>query len=118
MKLKNFTYKTITYSEIENKNQLLGTLDDFMDILGNSFYSGAEAVIIYQSNLTNEFFNLRTRFAGEVLQKFSNYQSKLAIVGDFSGYDSKALRDFIRESNRMGRILFVPSKENALELWE
>lgn len=52
--------------------------------------------------------------AGEILQKFSTYNHKLAIVGDFSGIESKSLRDFIRESNRTGRILFVDNREDAL----
>jgi hypothetical protein len=52
--------------------------------------------------------------AGEILQKFSNYRMRLAIVGDFSEYKSKSLRDFIRESNRTGTINFVGTIDEAL----
>jgi hypothetical protein len=50
-----------------------------------------------------------------VLQKFSTYRIRLAIVGDFSSYESKSIKDFIFESNKMGHINFVASKEEALE---
>ena len=40
---------------------------------------------------------------------------KLAIVGDFSGYTSKPLRDFIYESNNGSHVFFVATVEEALE---
>jgi hypothetical protein len=54
--------------------------------------------------------------AGEILQKFSNYRIKLAIVGDFSKYTKKSIRDFIRESNNTGHINFVGTLDEALAL--
>ena len=60
-------------------------------------------------------FVLSTRIAGEILQKFINYQFKFAIVGDFSGYTSKPLKDFIYESNKGRDIFFVSSEEDAIE---
>lgn len=58
--------------------------------------------------------DLKSGFAGEILQKFSNYRMKLAIIGDFSEIKSKSLRDFIRESNNRRTISFVSSIEEAL----
>jgi hypothetical protein len=54
--------------------------------------------------------------AGEILQKFSNYRVKLAIVGDFSKYSSKSLADFIYESNKGKHINFVATKTEALKV--
>jgi hypothetical protein len=71
--------------------------------------------IIYEKNLSKEFFNLGSGVAGDILQKFSNYRLRLAVVGDFSIYKSKNLNDFFRESNKIGNILFVSSAEEALE---
>lgn len=39
---------------------------------------------------------------------------RIAIVGDFSRYDSKALSDFILESNKGRHIFFTDTVENAL----
>ena len=41
---------------------------------------------------------------------------KLAIIGDFSKYDSKALRDFIYECNSGKDIFFVEDETMALKL--
>lgn len=95
---------------------LLQDLDDFLDLLGNASYQNAYKVIVHKSQLPNNFFDLKTRIAGEILQKFSTYNMQLAIVGDFENIESKSLRDFIRESNRVGRIVFVESLEKAIEV--
>jgi hypothetical protein len=39
----------------------------------------------------------------------------LAIVGDFTKFQSKSLKDFIRESNRGNRIFFVENTDSALK---
>jgi hypothetical protein len=48
-----------------------------------------------------------------MLQKFVNYNFKIAIVGDYSRYQSNVLKDFIYESNKQGEINFVKSIEEA-----
>jgi hypothetical protein len=59
-----------------------------------------------------------TRFAGDILQKFSNYRVQLAIIGDFSEYQGETLKDFIYESNRAGEILFLNSVESAIKRFQ
>ncbi len=50
-----------------------------------------------------------------MLQKFVTYGVKLAIIGDFSKYKSKPLKDFMGESNRGKDIFFVGSEQEAVE---
>ncbi|WP_419699405.1 DUF4180 domain-containing protein [Mucilaginibacter sp. NFX135] len=88
---------------------------DALDILANCAYQDARRIVMYQENITDSFFDLKTTLAGDILQKFSNYNVKLAIVGDFSKYSSQSLRDFIYESNKAGRISFVATKDEALD---
>ena len=78
------------------------------------YETGCSAIVLFKEQLDESFFRLSTGLAGEVLQKFVNYQVKLAIVGDFSGYTSKPLRDFIRESNEGRHICFQPGEDAAL----
>lgn len=40
---------------------------------------------------------------------------KIAIVGDFSVYKSKSLKDFIYESNKGNNIFFLPDEEQAIK---
>ncbi len=61
---------------------------DFM--MSVNYETGSHSIILNkEDSLTPDFFVLSTRIAGEILQKFINYQFKFAIVGDFSGYTSK-----------------------------
>ena len=52
----------------------------------------------------------RSSTIGELLQKFVNYGRRVVILGDVSQAvaGSKALRDFVRESNRGASVWFVP----------
>jgi hypothetical protein len=88
---------------------------DILDIMANCSYLGSRIMIINEINITPDFFDLKNGIAGEILQKFSNYDTKLAIVGDFSKYSSKSLRDFIYESNKIGRIIFLDDVNKAKE---
>lgn len=86
-----------------------------LDLMGNLYYQNFDAIILHEKNITPIFFDLKTGIAGEILQKFSNYRMRLAIVGDFAPYQSKSIRDFIFESNKQGHINFVDSIEAALQ---
>jgi hypothetical protein len=93
---------------------LISNPDDILDLMAEARYNGSSTMIIQDRSLHPDFFDLKTRVAGEILQKFSNYRMRLAVVGDFSIYKSKSLQDFIRESNRMGTIYFVGTIDEAL----
>jgi hypothetical protein len=71
--------------------------------------------LLNKTNIAEDFFDLSTRLAGEILQKYTNYQVKIAIVGDFDQYKSKSLKDFIYESNQGSRAFFLQDKQAALQ---
>lgn len=91
------------------------TVQQTVETMMNCYYQGAGKMIVYEHQLTPEFFDLKTGLAGDVLQKFSTYQVQLAIVGDFVKYTSRSLKDFIYESNKRKQINFVSSLAEALE---
>lgn len=82
---------------------------DANDFLSAAWAHDAALVAIPVARLGEDFFRLRTRLAGDVAQKFVNYQVKLAIVGDIAGWlaESAALRDFVREANHGRALWFV-----------
>ncbi len=88
---------------------------DALDLMAEASYMNAQNIIIKEDQLTPLFFDLKSGIAGDILQKFSTYNVRLAIVGDFSKYTSKSLRDFMFESNKYGRINFVNSFDEAKE---
>ena len=79
------------------------------------YETDCEKMALSKACLDESFFRLSSGLAGEVLQKFVNYQMRLAIVGDFSHYTSKPLQDFIRESNQGSQVGFLPTEEAALD---
>lgn len=101
-------------TEIIADGIVINNLEDGIDLIGNTYYQGYEKVIIHKKNITPDFFELKTKLAGDILQKFSNYRIRLVIIGDFENIESKSLRDFIRESNDGKLVNFLNSKEEAV----
>ena len=87
------------------------------DVVGNAAFLGADYVLLRAEQLAPEFFDLSSRFAGTVMQKFSNYRVRLVIVGGpdaVSGAASESLRALIRESNRGDQTWFVKDRDEAV----
>ncbi|MBO9598866.1 MAG: DUF4180 domain-containing protein [Cohnella sp.] len=101
---------------IESGEIVIGSVQDALDLMATVRYAeDCSKILIEKACVTEPFFELRTKLAGEILQKYTNYHVKLAIVGDFDGYDSKSLRDFIRECNGGKQFFFLPDRQSALD---
>ena len=105
-------------AEVAANDMLLTVPEDANDLLGNAYYQGFDGMIISADKISPRFFDLKTRMAGEILQKFSTFQMRLAIVGDFSTFTSESLKSFIYESNRGGLIHFSPTTNDAVAWFE
>lgn len=113
MNIEIIRINDVNIAELVSHKIEITEVQDALDLLGNSDYLGATKIIVKEENFSPDFFDLKTGLAGEILQKFSTYRKQLAIVGEFEKYKSKSLRDFIYESNKTGRILFVSNIEEA-----
>jgi hypothetical protein len=102
-------------AELIDDSYVLGNSQDAVDLINMPGAQECNKFVIYEKNLSKDFFNLGSGVAGDVLQKFSNYRISLAVIGDFSKFKSKNLNDFFRESNKRGNILFLNTLEEALE---
>ena len=85
-------------------------------IMTIKYETNCSKIAINKKAITEDFFVLSTGVAGEILQKFINYQIKFAIIGDYSKYTSKPLKDFIYESNNGKDIFFVANENEAIEM--
>ncbi|MDR0652651.1 MAG: DUF4180 domain-containing protein [Synergistaceae bacterium] len=72
-------------------------------------------IAIHKAAVGEDFFRLSTGLAGDVAQKFVNYGFRLAVIGDFSGYTSKSLRDYMYECNKGRHLYFVKDEGEAIE---
>lgn len=117
MKIEAHNINDTRIAELISNDTIINNTEDGLDLLGNLYYQGYDRIVINEKNITPDFFDLKNGIAGEILQKFSTYRVRLAIVGDFSKYTSKSLRDFIFESNKSRHIIFVPSMTEAIKIF-
>jgi hypothetical protein len=101
-------------AELIPGDEIIDSVETAVDLIAEASFNDCSRVIIHEVSLSPAFFDLKTRLAGEILQKFSNYRMSLAIVGDFSRFKSKSLQDFIRESNRGKLVCFTDSTDKLL----
>lgn len=104
----------IQIAEVLTNTVFINTADDGAQLLHELYYQGFDGIILKTTQLSPDFFDLKTGLAGEILQKFSNRRTRLTIIGDFDDIESKSLRDFIFESNKGKLINFVTSVDDAL----
>ncbi|WP_426585920.1 DUF4180 domain-containing protein [Mucilaginibacter sp. R-33] len=116
MNITTYTFQQTKIAEVISEEQIILTSQDGLDLLGNLYYQDFDRIIIHEKNITPEFFNLKNGMAGEILQKFSNYRVRLAIVGNFKKYHGKSIAEFIYESNKGKMVNFVSSQSDAIKM--
>lgn len=112
MNIKTIRNQNIAIIDTDTK---ITSTQDALDLLASAnYHADCIGIVIYKESLEESFFDLKTSLAGEILQKFTNYQMKLAIVGDYSNYSSKSLKDFIYECNKGKSVYFQSDIASAL----
>lgn len=109
---KNGTSAVVVWSDEVLITDTQSALDFLMTV---KYETGCTNIALNKEAIASGFFILSTCMAGEILQKYINYGVRFAIYGDFSGYTSKPLNDFMYESNRGHDVYFQPSAAAAVE---
>lgn len=116
MKITKVIENYVEIAVVSSSEIVITDVQSALDFIATVNYEvGCDRIILSKSAICEEFFDLKTKLAGEILQKFINYRTKIAVVGDFSVYTSKSLKDFIYESNNGKCIFFVSSQKQAIE---
>ncbi|WP_439876219.1 DUF4180 domain-containing protein [Bacillus mycoides] len=116
MEIKNVVVSGINIAVIRNDTVVISDVQSTLDLMATVQYEvDSKRIVINKSLISESFFDLKTRLAGDILQKFINYSVKIAIVGDFSMYTSKSLKDFIYECNKGNDIFFLATEQQAIE---
>jgi len=71
----------LTFLEIRSEEQFINNVQDVPDLLGELYGQYYDGIILYERNITHDFFDLQTKLAGEILQKFSNYRVAVCFGG-------------------------------------
>jgi len=76
--------------------------------------AGCRAMLLDEGVAPPEFFDLSTRFAGELLHRMGLYELRLAVVAPDLSLHSHPFQAFVREANRGGRYRFFATREAAV----
>jgi len=95
-----------------------GAVRDPAAVLTGCIENGADSVLMDADALPDEFFDLSTGFAGELLHKLTTYRIRLAaVVSDPSAYSTR-FQEFVGEANRGRQCRFVATRREAIEWLE
>ncbi|MFC4858058.1 DUF4180 domain-containing protein [Actinophytocola glycyrrhizae] len=86
---------------------------DAVDLIGEAFGHEANVVVVPADRVAADFYQLRTRVAGDVVRKFQMYRIRLVVLGDISAHlvASDAFRSFVHETNKGGDVWFLRDEE-------
>ncbi len=116
MNIEHLKEHGVDLAVISSDEKIIVDVQSALDLMMTVKYeTGAARLVLDKRAVCEEFFILSTGMAGEILQKFINYQMKAAFFGDYSHYTSKPLRDFIYESNHGKDFFFVATREEAIQ---
>jgi hypothetical protein len=94
-----------------NSSIFIDSFDAISDAIGKCY--SAEGLILTEHDVSADFFNLRSGLAGEMFQKFTNYEIRLAIVvNDFNAYGER-VSELIYEHQHHQLIHFFNSLDEA-----
>ncbi|WP_297625016.1 DUF4180 domain-containing protein [uncultured Rikenella sp.] len=117
MTFRSVTRNHITCAIVESDSVVITDAQSALDLLMTAKYEvGTKNIVIDKTLITEDFFVLSSGIAGEILQKYINYGGRIAVYGDYSHYTSQPLRDFIYESNKGKDVIFIDTKEAAVEM--
>ena len=113
MSVRHYDLHGFRVVELPAEGALLQSDRDAVDVIGMAAEHRPEFIIIPSERFGEDFFRLRTRLAGEIIQKFVTYRLPLVILGDISKHlsESSSLRDFVLECNRGSEIWFLSDLE-------
>ena len=116
MNMQIITQNGAIVALITGNAKIITDTQSALDLIMTVKYEAKTALIaIDKACISDEFFILSNGLAGEILQKFVNYNVKIAIFGDYTKHKSKPLKDFIYESNSGRDIFFTNTKNEAIE---
>ena len=110
--------------EIENKKYIelistpkpLNKENDALDLIALCWEHEANALMIHYTNLSEDFFKLKTKVAGDIIQKFINYSIKAAIIVPQETIQKGRFKEMAMETNKGNHFRLYESKEEA-EKW-
>ncbi len=111
MNLEVYELHGVRVVEFQKAGDQLRNDRQAIEIISEAAAHNADVIVIPVERLSEDFFQLKTRLAGEILQKFVTYRKRIVILGDISKQlsGSSALRDLVYECNAGREVWFLTS---------
>lgn len=106
----------VAYVVCDAQSAKLETEQDGLDVIGACLGEGIDRLMLHADSLSEAFFELRTGLAGNLLQKFVNYQIQTAMVIPTDRMLSDRVKEWFSELNK-GREFGVFADVNEAERW-
>jgi hypothetical protein len=104
------------YIECDSTDFIIRNEQDILDLVTVCHENDTNNVMIYEGNFSSDFFDLKTKLAGDLFQKFANYHMRGAAIISFSKIKSERFKELIFECNKGNLFRFFEEKE-AAEKW-
>lgn len=116
MNYKLVENETKPYIELLTNDTPLSTEQDAVDLIGLCKEHDVELLLVHGEALAGEFFSLRTGVAGRMIQKFTNYHVKTAVIIPDPSLNRGRFKEMVGESNRSNHFGVFETREDA-ESW-
>ena len=103
------------YIEMIPGKMMINDEQDAVDLVGLCGENKTNKILFYDENLSENFFNLKTKTAGGILQKFTNYNVKAALVLSNDNYIKGRFGEMVLEANKGGNFGVFIDKKKAEE---
>lgn len=91
-------------------------VDDALSLIAASVEHASHRLLVDSRRLPEAFFELRSLFAGELIQKFQNYHIRLAVIFDPEAKHTERFEEFLLEARR-GRSFRAFTHRGDAEAW-
>lgn len=104
------------YIELISVNDPISTENDALDQIALCWEVESNLLMIHYATLSEDFFSLKTKVAGNIIQKLINYNIKTAAVIPKEIMENGRFREMALEMNKGNHFRMYESREEA-EKW-
>lgn len=116
MNIQVITTAQQPYVEVVSRSEPIQQQAEVLDLVSVCFEHGVHRLLLHPEILSEDFFRLRTGLAGEMLQKFVNYQIRAALLLPDEQLVKGKFKELLAESNRGSSFAAFTSLDEA-EAW-
>jgi len=106
----------VNFIDFTGSDSKINRESDLNDLLSLCYYHNSNFILMDEKNISREFFNLRSGLAGAAMQKFANYQAKVAILLPVHADKSERFKELMYEMSRSNHFRFYDNRADA-EVW-